>query len=98
MKPKPFALLNHLTLPLIRDTFLNSARPGGHSPKPRCWYLVRFFIDLPRLSEKRSKCHGSRFHCLFRSLLITLAVVFILEREPGIFQLGYYANALDTVT
>jgi hypothetical protein len=40
----------------------------------------------------------SRFPCLFRSLLITLAVAFILEREPGICQLGYYANAMDTVT
>lgn len=26
MKPKPFALLNHFTFPLIRDTFLT---PGG---------------------------------------------------------------------
>jgi hypothetical protein len=30
MNPKPFALLNHLTLPLIRDTFLTPGGPWIH--------------------------------------------------------------------
>jgi len=53
MKPKPFALLNHFTLPFILDTFLFSERARQGTATTAHWNLVRFFLDLPLCLEMR---------------------------------------------